>query len=88
MNIEKLWEYACSGNIGELQKYYNGKHTMYNYYEKFGEKHSLIMGAFRNNQFDTVMYLLEVGERLTPKEQEEINIELKRLKVLEILGNI
>jgi len=62
-DINKLWEYACDGNIEELRKYYDNGGSINNRYIKFGEGHSLIMGAFRNNHFDTVEYLMSVGER-------------------------
>ena len=42
-DINKLWEYACSGNIEELKKYYDNGGSVNNRYIKFGEGHSLIM---------------------------------------------
>lgn len=87
MQIEKLWEYACSGNIDALKRYYKSEEGVLNRrYYKFGIEHSLIMGAFRNNQFETVEYLLSVGESVTNKEKEEINKELKRIELLKRLG--
>lgn len=44
------------------------------------------MGAFRNEQFGTVEYLLSVGESVTNKEKEEINKELNRIELLKRLG--
>lgn len=87
MDIEKLWEAACSGNIMELKNYYEDGEGILNIrYEKFGNFHSLIMGAFRNNQFETVEYLLSVGESVTYKEKEEIQRELKRIEIMQKLG--
>ena len=57
-DIKELWEYACNGNIEGLKKYYDDGGSINNRYFKFGEGHSLIMGAFRNNQFDTVEYFI------------------------------
>lgn len=87
MKIEKLWEYACSGNIEALKRYFNSEEGILNRrYYKFKIEHSLIMGAFRNNQFETVEYLLNVGETVTNKEKEGINKELKRIELLKRLG--
>lgn len=87
ISIEKLWEYACSGNIEALKRYYKSEEgiTDIRYY-KFKAEHSLIMGAFRNNQFETVEYLLSIGESITNEEKEEINKELKRIELLKKLG--
>lgn len=84
-DINKLWEHACSGNIEELKKYYDNGGSVNNRYIKFGEGHSLIMGAFRNNQFDTVEYLMSVGEEISPKEYEEIQTEMRKLDIMQRL---
>jgi len=84
-DINKLWEYACSGNIEELKKYYDNGGSVNNRYIKFGEGHSLIMGAFRNNQFDTVEYLMSVGEEISPKEYDEIQAEMRKLDIMQRL---
>ena len=84
-NIEKLWSAACSGNIEYLKKYYeNGGEKNLRYVR--GRAHSLIMGAFRNNLYDTVDYLLSVGETLTPLEKDEVSFELRRLETLKKLS--
>lgn len=84
--IEKLWEAACSGDIDTLKQYYRRESQVINVrYIKFGKEHSLIMGAFRNNQFETVDYLVSVGETVTVEEKEEMETELKRIKYMEIL---
>lgn len=80
--IEELWTYACNGDIESLEKSYANGYGINNRYFKFGESHSLIMGAFRNNEYDTVEYLLEQGEELTQKEYEEIQNEVRRLEVM------
>ncbi len=81
-DINKLWEYACSGNTEELRKYYENGGSINNRYFKFGESHSLIMGAFRNNKFDTVEYLMSVGEELTNKEYTDIKSEMRKQEIL------
>ena len=43
------------------------------------------MGAFRNNQFETVEYLMSEGERLSPKETAEIKTELRKLELMQKL---
>ena len=84
-DINKLWEYACSGNTEELRKYYENGGSINNRYFKFGESHSLIMGAFRNNKFDTVEYLMSVGEELTNKEYSDIKGEMRKQEILSAL---
>ena len=80
--IEKLWEAACSGDIEVLEKYYKTAENMR--YFKFGKEHSLIMGAFRNNQWEIIDYLLSIKETITKDEKEEIQTELNRVKYMEI----
>ena len=79
---EELFGYACSGNMEKLKEYYETGGTISNYVERFGRKHSLIMGAFRNDQFDAVDYLLEIGEKLTSEEQEEIKKQIRRWELM------
>lgn len=84
-DINKLWEYACNGNVEKLKEYYTSGGSVNNRYSKFGEGHSLIMGAFRNNQFETVEYLMSEGERLSPKETAEIKTELRKFELMQKL---
>lgn len=81
-DIEELWEYACSGNIEKLRKYYNDGGSINNRCFKFGEAHSLIMGAFRNNQFDTIEYLISVGEEVSKKEYDGLYVEMRKIDVM------
>lgn len=83
--IDKMWEYACNGEIEALEGCYNDGCGVNNRYFRFGEYHSLIMGAFRNNQFKTVLYLLSQGEELTRKEHEEIEKELIRIDIMRLM---
>lgn len=84
-DINKLWEYACSGNTEKLKEYYENGGSINNRYFRFGESHSLIMGAFRNSQFDTVEYLMSVGEELTDKEYSDIKGEMRKQEILHSL---
>ena len=87
MNIEKLWEAACCGDMETLKEYYEmGEGIIDIRYGKFRANHSLIMGAFRNSQFETVEYLLSVGESITYEERKEVQKELKRIEILKKLG--
>ncbi len=82
MTAEKLFELACAGDTETLEELYrNGQHLDVAY-EKFWEEHSLIMGAFRNRQWDTVRWLLGCGARLTPAEQEEINGRYQKMRLI------
>lgn len=82
--IEQLWSAACSGDIDTLKQYYRHESDVINRrYSKFKREHSLIMGAFRNRQFEIVDYLLSVGETVTEQEEEEILKELKGVQVLQ-----
>ena len=86
---EKLWEAACSGDIETLKQYYRVEAKKINVrYSKFGKEHSLIMGAFRNNQYEVVDYLISVGETVTAEEKEEMETELKRVRYMEILTQL
>lgn len=87
--IEKLWEAACSGDVDTLKQYYRRESQVINArYLKFGKEHSLVMGAFRNNQFETVDYLVNVGETMTEEEKEEMETELKRVRYMKILTQL
>ena len=82
IRIEMLWEYACCGDIYSLRIYYeNGGETNRRYFA-FGGEHSLIMGAYRNNQFETIEYMLSVGETVTQIEKNEFNIEIQKIMCL------
>ena len=86
-NTEQLFGLACSGNIKALEDYWNGEGDLHVTYQKFGKEHSLIMGALRNNQFETVEYLINVGETITDEEKEQILTELKRIDIMKKLVN-
>ena len=88
ITTEELWAFACSGNIKALKQYYQSDGGEINRrYVKFKKTHSLIMGAFRNNQFETVKYLMEQGEKVTTSEYREICQELNRIDVMKRIKN-
>lgn len=72
MSIDELWIAACSGDIETLREYYSNGGKENRRYNKFNTNHSLIAGAYRNNQYKTVKYLYSVGEVPEAHEQEEI----------------
>lgn len=84
-SIDELWSWACSGETEKLKEYYDNGGSINNRYFKFGDSHSLIMGAFRNNQFDTVEYLMSVGEEITPKEYDAMQTEMQKLNIIQRL---
>lgn len=84
-SIDDLWNWACSGESEKLKEYYDNGGSINNRYFKFGDSHSLIMGAFRNNQFDTVEYLMSVGEEITPKEYDAMQTEMQKLNIMQRL---
>ena len=82
MSILDLWSAACNGNTEALKNYYENGGQKNIRYDAFGNKHSLIMGAFRNGFFDTVDYLLSIGEEITPQEKESVESELRRIETM------
>ena len=81
--IEQLWEASCCGKINTLKRYYREESSVLNRrYKAFGSETSLIMGAFNNNEFDTVDYLISVGETITDDEKAMIHRESKRIECL------
>ena len=85
-NMEELFSYACAGNIKGLKEYYQSKEAVTGRtFQKFGKEHSLVMGAFRNDQFETVEFLLKKGETLTSEEKEQIKKELMRWELIKLM---
>lgn len=82
VQIKKLWSYACNGELKSLRKYYQDYGELNRRYYLYDKENSLLMGAFRNNQYETAEYLLSVGERPTKEEQTRIREELKRIEIM------
>lgn len=72
MTMEKLWEAACCGENDKLIKYYENGGEINRRWRAFGKFHSLIAGAYRNGNFDTVDLLYKYGERPETHEMDEI----------------
>ena len=73
-----LWSAACSGEIDILKAYYENGGKVGREYFKFGIAHSLIAGALRNRNYETVDYLLSVGETVSGEsEQKEMTTYYK-----------
>lgn len=70
---EEAWKAACSGDTEWIEKIFNDGHLKPNEfrYNKFGAKHSLIMGALRNQQFETAEALKSLGEKILRSEVDE-----------------
>jgi hypothetical protein len=82
MNIEELWTAACSGDLTTLRNYYSGVCEINRRYHKFGSDHSLIAGAYRNNQMEAVDFLLDMGETILDHERTELKEIYYRAVVL------
>lgn len=83
MTAEKLFELACAGEIETLRGLYQNGQRLDVTHEKFGKEHSLIMGAFRNRQWDTARWLLGSGAKLTLEEWAEINDRYQEMRLIE-----
>lgn len=83
---EKLFSMACVGNIDGLKKHFNNGGAVNLRYESFGKSHSLLIGAYNNNQYDTICYLMSVGEKLTEEEKAMLKQEYLRQTALEELA--
>ncbi len=73
--VQKLWKYACDGNIGAFCMYYKAGGKKNRRYLDGNKYRSLIAGAYENKKYSTVDYLLSVGETLTEDEKKEIDLE-------------
>lgn len=69
--IDELWSMACNNEKKNLRRYYEAGGEINRRYKAFGENHSLIMGALRNGNTDTALYLLSVGETVERSEVSE-----------------
>lgn len=81
-NVKNLWSLACSGDIDSLREYYESGGDVNLRYNRFNTEYSLIMGALSNRQYDTIDYLLSVGETVTDEEFKEIEYLVRRQNVL------
>lgn len=70
-SIDDLWTYACGGEIDKLKEYYDNGGKPNRKYHRFDHDHSLIMGALRNAEYETVDFLKQNGETISPEEEYE-----------------
>lgn len=72
LDIYDLWSAACAGENDVLQAYYENGGEINRRYIMFGKTHSLIAGAYRNGNIDTVSLLQRYGETPEDHEREEL----------------
>ena len=69
---DTLWTAACSGDMDVLRAYFENGGRRNRRYRSFGKSHSLIAGAFRTGNLETVSYLQSVGETVEENERTEM----------------
>lgn len=69
--LELAWDAACRGKIDRLKMLYDKGFKPNQRYKAFNRVHSLIMGALRNGEFDTVDFLKSQGETIRKDEVAE-----------------
>ncbi|MBQ2397130.1 MAG: hypothetical protein II304_08885 [Bacteroidales bacterium] len=86
-SIYELWLASCSGDMETLKEYFSNGGMLNRRYNKFGKNHSLIAGAYRNGNIETVEYLLNIGESIEEDEQQEMTefFNSRKIKRMEIL---
>ena len=86
-SIYELWLASCSGDMETLTEYFSNGGMLNRRYNKFGKNHSLIAGAYRNGNIETVEYLLDIGESIEEDEQQEMTefFNSRKIKRMEIL---
>lgn len=82
MSINALWAAACTGDNVMLSDYYAAGGVKNRRYLRFNTNHSLIAGAFRNGNIDTVDLLLQNGETVMEHERRELREVYYRAVVL------
>ena len=88
-NFENLWTAVCAGDLNTIRKHYKEHPEDTNKrYTVLGEQRSLLMGAYRTDNFEVIDYLISVGETLTTEEKADIQLKLKRIRYMEILSEI
>ena len=84
VTIKTWWVAACSGDIDTLRNHFSEyPQTINKRYRAFGREHSLIMGAYRNGNYNVVDYLISIGETITDEEKAEADTIMNRMKYLE-----
>jgi hypothetical protein len=83
-----LWSAACSGEIDILKAYYENGGKVGREYFKFGISHSLIAGALRNRNYETVDYLLSVGETVSGESEQREMTAYYNQKLIDAAENL
>lgn len=83
-----LWSAACSGEIDILKAYYENGGKVGREYFKFGIAHSLIAGALRNRNYETVDYLLSVGETVSGESERREMTAYYNQKLVDAAENL
>ena len=75
---KELFSLACNGKTQELDKI-SYEQNIDIIYSAFGKPHSLFMGAWRNRQFETCKFFLDIGVLPLNSELIEICNEFEKL---------
>lgn len=70
-DISDLWTAVCNDDRDYMTQYYSNGGEPNRRYCAFRRNNSLIMGAFRNRNYEMVKLLQENGETVEPYEAEE-----------------
>lgn len=70
---EYLWTAVCTGNIKKVKEYFDKGNKPNKRYIRFGDEHSLIMGALRNQRYDMAKLLMSYGETILDDEKPEFD---------------
>ena len=68
----EMWSAACCGDNDTIKSYFENGGKPNRRYRRFGRLHSLIAGAYRNKQMETVQLLYDYGEKPLESEYNEI----------------
>ncbi len=71
VSMDYLWTAVCSGDLATVEEYYTAGGNADVRYAKFGDNHSLIMGALRNGQVEMIRLLCSHGEDIEDFEEDE-----------------
>ena len=68
----EIWSAACCGDNDTIKAYFENGGKPNRRYIQFGRLHSLIAGAYRNKNMETVQLLYDYGEKPLESEYEEL----------------
>lgn len=73
-----IWTVVCVGDLENVKRLVTDSEIANERHNAFGMKHSLIMGAVRNNEPEVVSYLIRVGGTIEPSETAEFATYVKK----------